>query len=193
MKPRIEIRPPGPRFPERISPATAASSPVAGRCASPWPSSSSRSPRCCCSTNRRTTSTSARRSGSRNISSTTRARSSSFPTIAACSTRSAPAPSPSIHGRAEEYAGNFSYYERESVLRKEIQLKQYDRPAARDRGDPALHRPLPRVCQQGHAGAVPHQDARKIERIPATRASDDAVMNVQVPAPTRSGHIGRQT
>jgi ATP-binding cassette, subfamily F, member 3 len=30
------------------------------------------------------------------------------------------------NGRAEEYAGNFSYFERESVLRKEIQLKQYE-------------------------------------------------------------------
>ncbi|MCF7674864.1 MAG: ATP-binding cassette domain-containing protein, partial [Akkermansiaceae bacterium] len=29
------------------------------------------------------------------------------------------------HGRAEEYAGNFSYYERESVLRRETLLKQY--------------------------------------------------------------------
>ena len=29
------------------------------------------------------------------------------------------------HGRAEEYAGNYSFYVKESVLRKEILVKQY--------------------------------------------------------------------
>lgn len=91
------------------------------------------------------------------------------------------------HGRAEEYAGNFSYFERESVLRKEIQLKQY---TAQQREIGEIQRFIDRFRASANKATLVQSRIKmldKIERIPAPE-QDDAVMNFKFPAPPNSGH-----
>ena len=92
------------------------------------------------------------------------------------------------HGRAEEYAGNFSYFERESVLRKEIQLKQYQ---AQQREIGEIQRFIDRFRASANKATLVQSRVKmlaKIERIPAPE-QDDAVMNFKFPAPPNSGHM----
>jgi len=92
------------------------------------------------------------------------------------------------HGRAEEYAGNFSYYERESVLRKEIQLKQYQ---AQQREIGEIQRFIDRFRASANKATLVQSRVKmlaKIERIPAPEM-DDAVMKFKFPAPPNSGHM----
>ncbi|MFT3991416.1 MAG: ABC-F family ATP-binding cassette domain-containing protein [Luteolibacter sp.] len=92
------------------------------------------------------------------------------------------------HGRAEEYAGNFSYFERESVLRKEIQLKQYE---AQQREIAEIQRFIDRFRASANKATLVQSRIKmlaKIERIPAPER-DDAVMNFKFPAPPNSGHM----
>ncbi len=92
------------------------------------------------------------------------------------------------HGRAEEYAGNFSYYERESVLRKEIQLKQYQ---AQQREIGEIQRFIDRFRASANKATLVQSRVKmlaKIERIPAPE-QDDAVMKFKFPAPPNSGHM----
>jgi ATP-binding cassette subfamily F protein 3 len=91
------------------------------------------------------------------------------------------------HGRAEEYAGNFSYFERESVLRKEIQLKQYE---AQQREIGEIQRFIDRFRASANKATLVQSRIKmlaKIERIPQPER-DDAVMNFKFPPPPNSGH-----
>ncbi len=92
------------------------------------------------------------------------------------------------HGRAEEYAGNFSYFERESVLRKEIQLKQYE---AQQREIGEIQRFIDRFRASANKATLVQSRIKmlaKIERIPQPER-DDAVMNFKFPPPPNSGHM----
>lgn len=91
------------------------------------------------------------------------------------------------HGRAEEYAGNFSYFERESVLRKEIQLKQY---TAQAREIAESQRFIDRFRASANKATLVQSRIKllaKVERIPQPER-DDAVMNFKFPPPPNSGH-----
>jgi ATP-binding cassette subfamily F protein 3 len=92
------------------------------------------------------------------------------------------------HGRAEEYAGNFSYYEREAVLRRETLRKQYD---AQQREITDHQRFIDRFRASANKASLVQSRIKllaKIERIPAPEA-DDAVMNFKFPPPPASGHL----
>jgi ATP-binding cassette subfamily F protein 3 len=92
------------------------------------------------------------------------------------------------NGRAEEYAGNFSYFERESVLRKEIQLKQYE---AQQREIAEIQRFIDRFRASANKATLVQSRVKmlaKIERIPQPER-DDAVMNFKFPPPPNSGHM----
>jgi ATP-binding cassette subfamily F protein 3 len=92
------------------------------------------------------------------------------------------------HGRAEEYAGNFSYFERESVLRREIQLKQYQ---AQQREIGEIQRFIDRFRASANKATLVQSRVKmlaKIERIPAPD-QDDAVMKFKFPPPPNSGHM----
>src|SRR6478735_8909486 len=91
------------------------------------------------------------------------------------------------NGRAEEYAGNFSYFERESVLRKEIQLKQYE---AQQREIGEIQRFIDRFRASANKATLVQSRIKmlaKIEPIPQPER-DDAVMNFKFPPPPNSGH-----
>ncbi len=91
------------------------------------------------------------------------------------------------HGRAEEYAGNFSYFERESVLRKEIQLKQY---TSQQREINEIQRFIDRFRASAAKATLVQSRVKmlaKIERIPEPERAD-AVMNFKFPPPPNSGH-----
>ncbi len=89
------------------------------------------------------------------------------------------------HGRAEEYAGNFSYFERESVLRKEIQLKQY---TAQQREIAESQHFIDRFRASANKATLVQSRIKllaKVERIPKPE-QDDAVMNFKFPPPPNS-------
>ena len=91
------------------------------------------------------------------------------------------------HGKAEEYAGNFSYFERESVIRKETQMKQY---LSQQREIAEIQRFIDRFRASANKATLVQSRIKmlaKIERIPAP-VQDDAVMNFKFPAPPSSGH-----
>ena len=92
------------------------------------------------------------------------------------------------HGRAEEYAGNFSYFERESVLRREIQLKQYQ---AQQREIREIQRFIDRFRASANKATLVQSRVKmlaKIERI-AEPDPPDAVMKFKFPPPPNSGHM----
>ena len=92
------------------------------------------------------------------------------------------------HGRAEEYAGNYSYFERESVLRREIQLKQYE---AQQREIANIQRFIDRFRASANKATLVQSRVKmlaKIERIPQPER-DDAVMSFKFPPPPNSGHM----
>ncbi|MEO0018310.1 MAG: hypothetical protein RLZZ522_1593 [Verrucomicrobiota bacterium] len=91
------------------------------------------------------------------------------------------------HGRAEEYAGNFSYYERESVLRREILLKQY---TSQQREIAESQRFIDRFRASANKATLVQSRIKllaKVERIPAPE-QDDSVMKFKFPPPPSSGH-----
>jgi len=91
------------------------------------------------------------------------------------------------HGRAEEYAGNFSYFERESVLRKDIQLKQY---TSQQREIAETQRFIDRFRASANKATLVQSRIKllaKVVRIPKPE-QDDAVMNFKFPPPPNSGH-----
>jgi ATP-binding cassette subfamily F protein 3 len=92
------------------------------------------------------------------------------------------------HGRAEEYAGNFSYFERESVIRRETQRKQYE---AQQREIAEIQRFIDRFRASANKATLVQSRIKmlaKIERIPAPE-QEDAVMNFKFPPPPNSGHM----
>jgi ATP-binding cassette, subfamily F, member 3 len=91
-------------------------------------------------------------------------------------------------GRAEEYAGNFSYFERESVLRRETQRKQYE---SQQREIAEIQRFIDRFRASANKATLVQSRIKmleKIERIPEPER-DDAVMNFRFPPPPNSGHM----
>jgi len=92
------------------------------------------------------------------------------------------------HGRCEEYAGNYSYFETESVLRREIQLKQY---TAQQREIADIQRFIDRFRASANKATLVQSRIKmleKIERIPPPEAAD-AVMNFKFPPPPASGNL----
>ena len=92
------------------------------------------------------------------------------------------------HGRAEEYAGNFSFFERESVLRREILLKQY---TSQQREIAESQRFIDRFRASANKATLVQSRIKllaKIERIPAPE-QDDAMVKFKFPAPPASGHL----
>ncbi len=92
------------------------------------------------------------------------------------------------HGRCEEYSGNYTYYETESVLRREIQLKQY---TAQQREIADIQRFIDRFRASANKATLVQSRIKmldKIERIPAPEAAD-AVMNFKFPPPPASGNL----
>jgi ATP-binding cassette subfamily F protein 3 len=92
------------------------------------------------------------------------------------------------HGRCEEYSGNYTYYETESVLRREIQLKQY---TAQQREIADIQRFIDRFRASANKATLVQSRIKmldKIERIPAPEAAD-AVMNFRFPPPPPSGNL----
>jgi len=90
------------------------------------------------------------------------------------------------HGQAEEYSGNFSYYEKESVLRKEIQMKQY---VSQQREIADIQQFIDRFRASANKATLVQSRIKmldKIVRIPAPQ-QDDAVMNFRFPVPPASG------
>ncbi|MGE9269946.1 MAG: ABC-F family ATP-binding cassette domain-containing protein [Verrucomicrobiales bacterium] len=92
------------------------------------------------------------------------------------------------HGRAEEYAGNYSFYLKESVHRKEIHRKRYE---AQQREIAETQRFIDRFRAQANKASQVQSRIKmldKLERIPAPE-DDDAVMNFRFPQPKPSGHM----
>jgi len=92
------------------------------------------------------------------------------------------------HGRCEEYSGNYTYYETESVLRREIQLKQY---TAQQREIAEIQRFIDRFRASANKATLVQSRVKmldKIERVPAPEAAD-AVMNFRFPPPPNSGNL----
>lgn len=92
------------------------------------------------------------------------------------------------NGRAEEYAGNFSYFERESVLRRETHRKQYE---AQQREIAEIQRFIDRFRASANKATLVQSRVKmleKIERI-APPEAEDAVMNFKFPSPPNSGQM----
>ena len=92
------------------------------------------------------------------------------------------------HGRCEEYSGNYSYYENESVLRREIHEKRY---LAQQREIADVQRFIDRFRASANKATLVQSRVKmleKIERIPPPEAAD-AVMNFKFPPPPASGNL----
>ncbi|MEM9237694.1 MAG: ABC-F family ATP-binding cassette domain-containing protein, partial [Verrucomicrobiota bacterium] len=91
------------------------------------------------------------------------------------------------HGRAEEYAGNYSFYLRESVHRKEVHKRRYE---AQQKEIAEAKRFIDRFRAQATKASLVQSRIKlldKIELIPPPE-QDDAVMNFRFPQPPQSGH-----
>jgi ATP-binding cassette subfamily F protein 3 len=89
------------------------------------------------------------------------------------------------HGRAEEYAGNFSYYLKESEARKEIRLKQYK---AQRREIEKTELFINRFRAQANKAAQVQSRIKALDKVERIELEEeDAVMNFRFPAPPASG------
>ncbi len=92
------------------------------------------------------------------------------------------------HGRAEEYAGNYSYYLKESVHRKEIHRRRYE---AQQKEIAETKRFIDRFRAQANKASQVQSRIKqldKVELIPPPE-QDDAVMSFRFPQPPASGHL----
>ncbi|GAA5483433.1 ABC-F family ATP-binding cassette domain-containing protein [Haloferula sargassicola] len=92
------------------------------------------------------------------------------------------------HGRAEEYAGNFSYFLRESVHRKEVHRKRYE---AQQKEIAETKRFIDRFRASANKASLVQSRIKqldKIELIPPPE-DDDAVMKFRFPQPKPSAHL----
>lgn len=90
------------------------------------------------------------------------------------------------HGRAEEYAGNFSYFLKESVLRKEILLRQ---KKAQDRELAKSKRFIERFRSKATKASLVQSRIKQLEKIELIEIDDeDAVVNFRFPPPPAGGH-----
>jgi len=88
------------------------------------------------------------------------------------------------HGRAEQYSGNYSFYVKESALRKEILLKQYKAQQREiQKTEDFINRFRAKATKAAQVQSRIKQLA-KIERI--TIEEDDATMNFAFPPPPNS-------
>ena len=89
-------------------------------------------------------------------------------------------------GRAEEYAGNYSYYERESVARKENLLRQYE---SQRKEIAKTQEFIDRFRASANKATLVQSRIKqlaKVERI--VIEAEDPVMNFKFPKPPSSGH-----
>ncbi|MCP5536097.1 MAG: ABC-F family ATP-binding cassette domain-containing protein [Akkermansiaceae bacterium] len=90
------------------------------------------------------------------------------------------------HGRAEEYAGNYSFYVKESVLRKEILVKQYK---AQQREVKQIQDFIDRFRAKATKAKQVQSRIKQLEKIELIEIEqDDAVMSFRFPDPPASGH-----
>jgi ATP-binding cassette subfamily F protein 3 len=91
------------------------------------------------------------------------------------------------HGRAEEYSGNFSYYEKESALRKEVRIRQYK---AQQKEIDKTKQFIDRFRAQANKASLVQSRVKqlaKIERIEVEQ--EDAVVDFRFPPPPPSGQL----
>ncbi|MEN9992336.1 MAG: hypothetical protein RLZZ224_2038 [Verrucomicrobiota bacterium] len=89
-------------------------------------------------------------------------------------------------GRAEEYAGNYSYYEKESVARKENLLRQYE---AQRKEIAKTQEFIDRFRASANKATLVQSRIKqlaKVERI--VIEAEDPIMNFRFPNPPNSGH-----
>ena len=90
------------------------------------------------------------------------------------------------HGRAEEYAGNYSFYTKESVLRKEILVKQYK---AQQREIKQAQDFIDRFRSKATKAKQVQSRIKQLEKVKIIEIEqDDAVMSFRFPDPLASGH-----
>ena len=90
------------------------------------------------------------------------------------------------HGRAEEYAGNFSYFLKESVLRKEILLRQ---KKAQEREIAKTKEFIDRFRYKATKASLVQSRIKQLEKVELIEVEeDDAVMNFHFPAPPAGAH-----
>jgi len=90
------------------------------------------------------------------------------------------------HGRAEEYAGNYSFYIRESKLRKEILLKQ---KKSQEKEIEKAKQFIDRFRAKASKATQAQSRLKQLEKIEIIEVEeDDAVMSFKFPDPPNSGH-----
>jgi len=90
------------------------------------------------------------------------------------------------HGRAEEYAGNYSFYIRESKLRKEILLKQ---KKSQEKEIEKAKQFIDRFRAKASKATQAQSRLKQLEKIEIIEVEeDDAVMSFKFPDPPSSGH-----
>ena len=90
------------------------------------------------------------------------------------------------HGRAEEYAGKFSYFLKESVLRKEILLRQ---KKAQDREIAKTKEFIDRFRYKATKASLVQSRIKQLEKVELIEVEeDDAVMNFHFPTPPAGAH-----
>lgn len=90
------------------------------------------------------------------------------------------------HGRAEEYAGNYSFYTKESVLRKEIQVKLYK---SQQREIKQTQDFIDRFRSKASKAKQVQSRIKQLEKIELIELEEeDAVMSFKFPNPPASGH-----
>lgn len=89
------------------------------------------------------------------------------------------------HGRAEEYAGNFSFFLRESVLRKEILIRQYK---AQQREVAKTKAFIDRFRAKASKASLVQSRIKQLEKVEILEIEEeDAIMNFRFPPPLPSG------
>ncbi|MBK1853496.1 ABC-F family ATP-binding cassette domain-containing protein [Verrucomicrobiaceae bacterium 5K15] len=90
------------------------------------------------------------------------------------------------HGRAEEYAGNYSFYVKESVLRKEILVKQYK---SQQREIKQTQDFIDRFRSKATKAKQVQSRIKQLEKMEIIELEEeDAVMSFKFPNPPASGH-----
>jgi len=89
------------------------------------------------------------------------------------------------HGKAEEYAGNYSFYLKESKLRKEILIKQYQ---AQQKEIEKTKQFINRFRAKASKASQAQSRLKQLEKMELIEIDqDDAVMNFTFPTPPPSG------
>lgn len=90
------------------------------------------------------------------------------------------------HGRAEEYSGNFSFFLKESALRKEILLRQYK---AQQRDMAKAKDWIERFRYKASKASLVQSRIKQLEKVELIQIEDDdATVNFRFPPPLPCGH-----